>query len=150
MFIGTFERSVEVNGRLTLPPAYREAVRRSPFSEVIARPSLANLVVDTYVADGNGRVKRFGDFEDVKGEPGCSMLDGACRIRMDVRGRIVLPKRLRLHAAIDKMAVIIGLGDYFKICADGYLQIFRDKEFDRRAQQSAIEALSGESMIGTG
>ena len=145
MFIGIFERAVErSNGRLSLPLSYCKALRSS-ISGVFVFPSLADPAIDVYAADRVERAKRSGEITGVPPEVVCSVLDGACRIQLDLRGRLVLPKRLRLHATIDTRAVIMGLGGYFRICAEGYLQ---DKEFDYWAQRSAIESFADWNMAG--
>ncbi|MDD3853361.1 MAG: division/cell wall cluster transcriptional repressor MraZ [Syntrophomonadaceae bacterium] len=114
MFLGEYQHSLDVKGRITIPSKFREQL----LERFVATKGLDNCIflypMDEWQAIENklkslpftrADVRSFARF----------FFSGASELEVDKQGRVVLPGNLRDYAGIDKDVVIIGVGTRVEI-----------------------------------
>jgi MraZ protein len=135
-FMGTHRNRLDAKGRVSVPAAFREVLRRSdePQAVMILRPSHLHPCVEGWtVADFDelrSGLRRLDRFSDEHGDMALSLFSGAHRITSDKEGRIMLPEDLVAHADLGGEIVFMGAGDTFQIW---------EPEAAQRRQREAIE-----------
>ena len=134
MFLGEYQHTLDVKGRITIPSRFREQL----LERFVATKGLDNCIflypMDEWQAIENklkslpftrADVRSFARF----------FFSGASELEVDKQGRVVLPGNLRDYAGIDKDVVIIGVGtrveiwsydswnEYNQSAASGYEEI---------------------------
>ncbi|MGI5880104.1 MAG: division/cell wall cluster transcriptional repressor MraZ [Syntrophomonadaceae bacterium] len=134
MFLGEYQHSLDVKGRITIPSKFREQL----MERFVATKGLDNCIflypMDEWQAIENklkslpftrADVRAFARF----------FFSGASELEVDKQGRVVLPGNLRDYAGIDKDVIIIGVGtrveiwsndswnEYNQSAASGYEEI---------------------------
>ncbi len=114
MFVGTYQHSIDVKGRLIIPVRFREALGQS---FMVSRGTDGCLYVQT--------TESFRQFmEKIAALPGNSKAArsyvrhyaaGACECELDKQGRIIVPVKLRQSAGLDKDVTLIGVVDRIEI-----------------------------------
>ena len=125
MFLGEFQHSLDIKGRVILPARYRD-----------------QLAEGAYVTKGRGgclSVFRAEDFEVVASEvreqskQGATQLNaaraffsGAQEVRPDKQGRVALPQNLRDYAGLTREVVVAGVFSRIEIWdRDRWLELDR-------------------------
>ena len=115
LFVGEFHHTLDAKNRIFIPAKYRTALGDSFYitrkmerclaiyseAEWAKMTDKLNTLPDSVV----GAIKQFLYSKTVSVTP-------------DGQGRIVLPPELMQYAAIEKNAVIIGVGDHLQIWSD--------------------------------
>ena len=114
MFLGEYQHTLDVKGRITIPSRFREQL----LERFVATKGLDNCIflypMDEWQAIENklkslpftrADVRSFARF----------FFSGASELEVDKQGRVVLPGNLRDYAGIDKDVVIIGVGTRVEI-----------------------------------
>ena len=115
LFVGEFHHTLDAKNRIFIPAKYRTALGDSFYitrkmerclaiyseAEWTKMTDKLNTLPDSVV----GAIKQFLYSKTVSVTP-------------DGQGRIVLPPELMQYAAIEKNAVIIGVGDHLQIWSD--------------------------------
>jgi len=119
LFVSTVTLRLDAKGRVSVPAAFREVLRRQSPGSLLCTTALS---VDALDAGGQGLL---GDIEAlIAAHPGApaerdqyaAYLFGACEtLKIDREGRIVLSERLKIHAGIGDRATFAGLGHKFRI-----------------------------------
>ncbi|MEC7942457.1 MAG: division/cell wall cluster transcriptional repressor MraZ [Pseudomonadota bacterium] len=129
-FISTFENKVDKKGRVSVPAAYRAALKNEQYQGVIGYPSLIDPAIEGF---GRGileqlNLRRFnhsienGDFSTMLvggSDNGLveTIMSLSSEMPFDGEGRIILPSRLADHAGIKDRAIFVGRGTRFQIWA---------------------------------
>jgi MraZ protein len=116
MFLGQFYHNLDEKGRLTLPARFRELLAiddgayllRGFDQNLMLLTSTSFMVISERInhmslTDPTARLLRR------------LIYSGTVPVEFDKAGRILLPQFLRVAAAIDSEAVIVGAGDYVEI-----------------------------------
>lgn len=118
MLIGRSNLSINENGQLVLPPAYREAAKEGAFltmgfdRNLLLIPgevfqNILNYISSLSITDPLARsLMRF-------------FLGNAMELSMDAENKISIPRELREFAGIEQELVVIGQGEYSEIWAPG-------------------------------
>lgn len=135
-FMGTHRNRLDAKGRVSVPAAFREVLRRGeePQAVMILRPSHLHPCVEGWtLADfdelRNG-LRRLDRFSDEHSDMAISLFSSAHRVTSDKEGRIVLPEDLVAHAGLGAEVVFMGAGDTFQIW---------EPEAAARRQREAVE-----------
>jgi MraZ protein len=142
MFMGEYEHSVDVKGRISFPAKFRE--RLGPtfvatkgqdgclfiFSTAEWR-TLKDKLEQLPTTSKNARaVSRF-------------FFSGATELECDKLGRVLLPLKLREYAGLEKEATVIGAGRRIEIW-----DIVRWEEYNKNSRET-VDAIE-EELIGLG
>jgi MraZ protein len=115
LFVGRYEHSLDVKGRIVLPAAFRSAFEASGFL-IKGEDGCLALVTPSHFADiardFSGRSRTGGEqHRHAKRSFGA----GAAKIMPDKQGRIAIPEELREFATLERDCVIIGSIDEIEI-----------------------------------
>jgi MraZ protein len=114
MFLGRFEHSVDIKGRVAVPARFRDKLSGELiitrgndrclylFTEEAWQP-LAEKLNALPTGDQDARNMRRAIFSAA--EP----------VELDKQGRIIIPDHLRQYASIDGNVAVIGVGNYIEI-----------------------------------
>ena len=119
-FLGQHQNRLDAKGRVSVPAAYRSALREiSGSPAMILRPSTAYACIEAWP------VKRFNELEksleglDVLSEEyedrAIALYAQAYPVEVDKDGRILLPEKLVAHASLTDSVVFMGRGAIFTI-----------------------------------
>ncbi|MEM8876412.1 MAG: division/cell wall cluster transcriptional repressor MraZ [Pseudomonadota bacterium] len=149
-FVSRFVNRVDAKGRVSVPASFRAILSRAVTSNSQTQPLIYAAPVSELTAlDCGGEpfmdeisslMAGLAAFSEERDLLSTELLGGAQELRVDADGRIILPKDLRLHAAITDQAVFVGLGHKFQIWSpDGFA--VRQKEAAARVRE--LKALLG-------
>ena len=132
-FRGRSTRSLDIKGRLMLPPEFREILLARSSGGELVLTSLDGCVYGFPLPDWQefeekiNRIKNparaVRDFRRL-------VLGGAEVMVADGQGRIRLSRELATYAAIDRDAVLVGQGTHFELWNAGRLQPVLEQNFD--------------------
>jgi MraZ protein len=114
MFLGSYEYKIDEKGRTSLPPRFRDDLRQGMvmtqgLDKCISVYSVAEWqkISDKMAAQSASRSKarRISRFTFAT----------AFMADVDAQGRVAIPAPLRRYAAIDDVAVLAGVNNYFEI-----------------------------------
>ena len=114
MFLGEYEHRVDPQGRVAIPPRFREAfkgglVLTRGYEQCIvvftpgAWEQFSGAIATMSINQARGRRLRRMTF------------GGAFDLEMDRQGRVLIPQLLRRYATIGEEAVLVGTGEYIEI-----------------------------------
>lgn len=114
MFLGTYEHTLDIKGRMTIPVKFRELVSDGAY---ITKGFDQNLMVLTESVFQNlfNRISSMNMANPTARELRRLMFGNAFAVEFDKSGRILIPQILRTHASLDGNAIILGNGTYFEI-----------------------------------
>ncbi len=121
-FLGTHQNRLDAKGRVSVPAAYRAALR-SPDADgpttVILRPSHKFPCIEAWpvakfeaLATSLGKLNQFSDAHE---DMSAALYADAFPVDADKEGRILLPTELVEHAALAAQVSFMGMGDTFQI-----------------------------------
>ena len=123
-FLGTHQNRLDAKGRVSVPAAFRAALRTNGNEEctggqLVMRPSHLHPCIEawpvaefTALAAPLQRLERFSQaHEDLSG----LLYMDAFQVEPDKEGRILLPDTLASHANLTDAVVFLGLGPTFQI-----------------------------------
>lgn len=116
-FTGSFERAVDVKGRLNLPMSFRrEVIGRTEERYVVTEGpdgTLNVLPYSEYIAAFNRIRRRRGD-RALRDE--VRRLSHNSRVmEPDAQGRIAVPTDFLARIGVDKRVLVIGMGNYIEL-----------------------------------
>ena len=119
LFLSTIINKIDSKSRVSVPSTFRNTLQKQTFKGVIAFPSYKNHSID---ACGIDRMENISESLDRNNEYSKEEFDlislyfgEAEQLPFDKDGRIILPKKLKNHASIDKEVLFVGLGPTFQI-----------------------------------
>ncbi|MGY6770656.1 division/cell wall cluster transcriptional repressor MraZ [Komagataeibacter sp. NFXK3] len=122
VFLGTHQNRLDAKGRVSIPSAFRAALRaRAKSGEPLAilRPSHLHPCLEAWPADAFAALTRPLDEMDIFSEDhddlATALYADAYPFEADREGRILLPESLRAHAGLTDQATFMGLGRTFQI-----------------------------------
>ena len=108
MLMGEFQHNIDTKGRLFMPVKLREALGDH---FVITR----GLDGCLFVYDLVNKLKQMTLMKKEARDIARYFFSGATEAECDKQGRILVPPSLRMHAALDKNVVIVGVGNRAEI-----------------------------------
>lgn len=115
LFVGEFHHTLDAKNRIFIPAKYRTALG-DPF--YITRKMERCLAIYSE-AEWTKMTDKLNTLPDsVVGAIKQFLYSKTVSVTPDGQGRIVLPPELMQYAAIEKNAVIIGVGDHLQIWSD--------------------------------
>ncbi len=142
MFLSKFEHPIDSKGRVSLPGAFRAALGGEehvfcwmsfdgPFLEGGGARFLEKL---------SASIEGFDLYDDARIAFAQAIFGAARQLSLDSTGRLGLPKDFSDHAAIDKTALFVGLGDRFQVWApDAYAQREREARAFAAANKNKLQ-----------
>ncbi len=125
MFMGEYQHSVDVKGRIIMPSKFREELG-DPF--VVTR-GLDNCLFVYPMNEWNALENKLKALPLTKSDARAFvrfLFSGATECEGDKQGRIMIPANLRNHAKIDKEVVVIGVSNRVEIWSselwNGYME----------------------------
>lgn len=119
-FLGTHQNRLDAKGRVSVPAAFRTALRGSDgVAALVLRRSHKHPCIEAWprsVFDAlDAPVERMDLFSDDQEDFATSLYSDAYPVEADKEGRIVLPEDLKLHAALTDAVTFMGMGRTFQI-----------------------------------
>lgn len=119
VFFGTFENKVDRKGRVSVPAPFRQALGRSAFQGIIARPSYRSQAIEAcdleFMEQLNDSVSATDLYSDAHEDLAFTIFADSHQLSFDSEGRILLPPALVEHAGIAERAGFVGMGASFQI-----------------------------------
>jgi MraZ protein len=114
MFLGQYQHSFDEKGRLTIPAAFRDALKEGAF---ISQGFDRNLMVMSagYFQMVYQRINAMSLTDPAARMLRRLLLSNAYQVELDRNGRILLPPNLRQFLALNGEATLVGQGEYFEI-----------------------------------
>ncbi len=154
--MGTHQNRLDAKGRVSVPSAFRTALRAGMGEPVvdadapvklILRPSHHFECIEGWplqgFADLASPVSRFNQFSNEREDMSTSIYADAFPAETDKEGRIVLPTELVEYAHLTSQVAFMGMGDIF--------QIWEPEACKRRrteARESARQLQLGQPKLG--
>ena len=140
-FLGTHQNRLDAKGRVSVPAAFRAALRGSDGSAaLVLRPSHKHPCIEAWPASAfealAAPVDRLDTFSDEQDDLVTSLYADACPVETDKEGRIVLTDGLKAHAALQDAVVFMGMGRIFTIWEPGAAEQRRAEARDRARSRS--------------
>ncbi len=119
-FLGTHQSRLDAKGRVSVPAAFRAALKaKSESATMILRPSHQLACIEAWPSDVfdalAAPLDRFDVFSQAQSDLATALYADATPLEADKEGRIVLPERLLRHAGITDAMEFMGLGKTFQI-----------------------------------
>tara|TARA_Y100001970_G_scaffold210815_2_gene257253 strand:+ start:12125 stop:12598 length:474 start_codon:yes stop_codon:yes gene_type:complete len=127
-FISTYENKIDKKGRVSVPAAFRAALKDDSYQGVIAYPSFTGPAIEGFGRGALEELSRRRFEQSLEGRDFAQALVGgsddglvetimslACEMPFDGEGRIIVPRRLAEHAGISGKATFVGRGNRFQI-----------------------------------
>ena len=115
LFVGEFHHTLDAKNRIFIPAKYRTALGDSFYITRKMERCLA-IYSETEWTKMTDKLNTLPD--SVVGAIKQFLYSKTVSVTPDGQGRIVLPPELMQYAAIEKNAVIIGVGDHLQIWSD--------------------------------
>ncbi|HEY5300470.1 MAG TPA: division/cell wall cluster transcriptional repressor MraZ [Acetobacteraceae bacterium] len=122
LFLGTHQNRLDAKGRVSVPAAFRAALRDGADSAsggIVLRPSFKHPCVEAWPANEfqalAAPLHRLDLFSEEHDDLASTLYAEAFPADIDKEGRIVLPDALIAHAALHETVVFMGLGRIFQI-----------------------------------
>ena len=140
MFLGTYEHTLDIKGRMTIPVKYRELISAGAY---ITKGFDQNLMVLTEEVFQRlfDRVTNMNMTNSTARELRRLMFANAFSVEVDKAGRILIPQILRAHSSLESVAIILGNGSYFEIWSPDLWQIQSDKQVSSDANNERYSTL---------
>ncbi len=126
MFIGEYIYSIDIKKRLAIPSKFRKGLGQSA---VITR-GLDNCLIIYPIEEWGKMAKKLENLPTSQAEArnfARIMLSGACQVKFDKLGRILIPDFLKNYAFLKKSAAILGLSNRIEIWDEEKWQEFKRK-----------------------
>ncbi len=114
MFLGEYQHSLDIKGRIIIPARFREQLGES----FVATRGLDNCIFVYPFDEWRSIEEKMRSLPFTRADVRAFMrifLSGASELDLDKQGRTVLPANLRDYANINKDIIIIGVGTRVEI-----------------------------------
>ncbi|MGI5911643.1 MAG: division/cell wall cluster transcriptional repressor MraZ [Syntrophomonadaceae bacterium] len=142
MFLGEYQHSLDVKGRLTVPSKFRGQLGE----RFVATKGLDNCIFIYPMEEWKTIEQKLKSLPFTRADVRSFarfFFSGASELEVDRQGRILMPLNLREYAGIDKELVIIGVGNRIEIWS---LNNWRKYNMDAAASYEEI----AESLVDLG
>jgi len=135
LFLSTVTNKVDSKGRVSVPAAFRAALKEQEFQGVVLYPSFTAPCIEGCGMDFLERLNAGLDDQPTFSPELDEMTElvfASChQLPYDQTGRILLPRELLEHAGITDQAAFVGKGRSFQIWEPGAQQKKKQELLDR-------------------
>lgn len=139
LFLSSVTNKVDKKGRVSVPAAFRAALKSLGYNSFFSYPSFTNQCLDCCTAERIERISQslsqMNPFAAESEAFSTVLLADCCEIGIDADGRIVLPESLVEYAGIGDGATFVGQGERFQIWEPETYKAFRLNARERAAAQ---------------
>lgn len=114
MFIGEYNHSIDVKGRLALPAKFRADLEKGAVVTKGVDNCLTLYTIDEWVPLAE-KISKLSPTQANNRAYSRHTLASAMDVQLDKQGRIILPDYLRTYAGLKKKAVVTGLYNRLEI-----------------------------------
>lgn len=126
-FLGTHQSRLDAKGRVSVPAAFRAALRNgssglgveTELAAMILRPSHQHSCIEAWPPAAfhalAAPLAQYDVFSDTQDDLATALYSDALELVADKEGRIVLPQTLLEHAGISDVMEFMGIGRIFQI-----------------------------------
>lgn len=118
-FVSTYAMRLDSKGRMSVPAPFRALIARDGLEHVYCHPALDLPALQAggarLMAGIDSLIERYPPYSEAREELAAALYGSIETLRLDPEGRVVLSETLKLHAQITTEAVLVGLGDSFRI-----------------------------------
>ena len=156
-FLGTHQSRLDAKGRVSVPAAFRAALRdglpgqaaaEAESATMILRPSHQHPCIEAWPAAAfhalAAPLAQYDVFSDTQDDLATALYSDALELAADKEGRIVLPQALRDHAGITDAIEFMGIGRIFQIWHPEAARLRREQA--RASAQSKRLTLPGSGV----
>ncbi len=144
-FLGTHQNRVDAKGRVSVPAAFRTALRGAEgAAALILRPSHKHPCIEAWpeavfsaLATPLETLDLFSEAHD---DMAASLYADAYPIEPDKEGRVMLPEALAAHAGLGDLVTFMGLGRIFQIWEPGAAVAFKAAARERALSRGTLRA----------
>ncbi len=117
MFRGANKVTVDAKGRLAIPTRYRERIEQRSDGQLVITVDRRCLLIYPLPdwEEIERKLIRLPSLDPLSRRLQQFMVGYASDVALDSHGRVLLAKELREFAAIDRQALLIGLGNKFEL-----------------------------------
>ena len=134
---GTYEHSIDAKGRLFIPAKLREELGVTFYLAMGVDECLAIYPQETW----NRFTEKFASLPMSQSAAMRPLFANASKCELDSQGRIVIPKKLRKYAGLEKDAVIIGVNDRAEIWSAETWNAREEEEMTPEKMKACLAAL---------
>jgi MraZ protein len=118
-FVSTYPMRLDSKGRMSIPAPYRALLARDGLEHLYCHPALDRPALQAggaqLMAGIDALIARYPPFSDAREELAGALYGAIEMVKLDPEGRVMLSEGLKAHAQIKDEAVLVGLGDHFRI-----------------------------------
>jgi len=119
-FLGTHQNRLDAKGRVSVPAAFRAALRRNGEAVgIILLPSHKRPCIEVWPTPVfeamTANLEGLALFSDSHDDMATALYADAHALEADKEGRVLLPEKLVAHAGLTDSVVFMGLGRMFQI-----------------------------------
>jgi len=122
-FVSTYAMRLDSKGRMSIPAPFRALIARDGLEHVYCHPALDLPALQAggarLMAGIDSLIERYPPYSEAREELAAALYGSIETLRLDPEGRVVLSEGLKTHAQIRDEAVLVGLGDSFRIWEPG-------------------------------
>lgn len=141
LFLGSHVNKIDAKGRLATPARFRRVLDLEKSTVIYCIPSTEEPCLECggadYIETLMASITALDPFSRERRSLERTVTARITDAALDKEGRVILPKKLRLHALLDSEALFAGLGHSF--------QIWNPEEFQKLTD--AEEKLAGEAKL---
>ena len=119
LFISKYLNNIDKKGRLSVPASVRAKLLAAEQGELVLYPSIKNQCIEgcgmRRLENMSKVIAALDPYSAERDAFEAVMLGESMQVSIDNEGRIMIPKFLNDHAAIDSQVIFIGKGDVFEI-----------------------------------
>ena len=118
-FVSTYAMRLDSKGRMSIPAPYRALLARDGLEHLYCHPALDLSALQAggtrLMAGIDALIERYPPYSEAREELAGALYGAIEMLKLDPEGRVVLSEGLKTHAHIRDEAVLVGLGDSFRI-----------------------------------
>jgi MraZ protein len=118
-FVSTYPMRLDSKGRMSIPAPYRTLLARDGLEHLYCHPALDLPALQAggarLMAGIDALIARYPPYSEAREELAGALYGAIEMVKLDPEGRVMLGEGLKAHAHIKDEAVLVGLGDHFRI-----------------------------------
>lgn len=147
MFQGSHNINMDAKGRLAFPAKNRETLAAVCGGRVVMTAHTQDRCVLIYPETEweaiLPKIEALPTFNPVTQRIQRLLIGYATSLELDANGRVLVPPTLRQYAALDKKAMLVGLGKKFELWSEeNWLKSVADVAFDHTNMPADLQTLS--------
>ncbi len=137
--LGREQVTLDAKHRLSLPARYRDSVSALCADQLVLTEHPDGFLLCMPEPKWHSFSQQFSHAGSANQWLKRIILGGACPVQLDSAKRLLLPVELREAARIDKLALLVGVGEYFEIWNPEDFAALRNKQRALRAAEVVVQ-----------